>query len=201
MSFIIKKGEVMDREEGIKDYIMKFYYACLLYAIIGFSWGSIMGGVEQFRNFVQAGAGGPSDLIVLGHTHINLLGWVEMAIFGTIYYVVPRLYNSPLYSYKLMKIHFWTHNIGLVGMVLCFSIAGYKGGMILLHGNVADIKPVEVPYMELVGVFGMMVLLANFIFAYNIYNSVQVAKGRKSLPSEEGVLITARASARAGESV
>ncbi|EQD69678.1 cytochrome c oxidase subunit I, partial [mine drainage metagenome] len=75
------------------------------------------------------------------------------------------------------------------------------GGMILLHGNVADIKPVEVPYMELVGVFGMMVLLANFIFAYNIYNSVQVAKGRKSLPSEEGVLITARASARAGESV
>ena len=102
----------MGREMAIKDYTMKFYYACLLYAIIGFSWGSIMGGVEQFRTFVQAGAGGPSDLIVLGHTHINLLGWVEMAIFGTIYYVVPRLYQSPLYSYRLMKIHFWTHNIG-----------------------------------------------------------------------------------------
>ena len=175
----------MTREEGIKDYIMKFYYACLLYAIIGFSWGAVMGGVESFRNFVQAGAGGPSDLIVLGHTHINLLGWVEMAIFGSMYYIVPLLFKGPLYSYRLLKIHFWMHNISLVGMVLAFCIAGYKGGMILLHGNVADIKPVEAPYMEMVGVFGMFVLLANIIFAYNIYMTVQVAKGRKNLPLSE----------------
>ncbi|MEC4682630.1 MAG: cbb3-type cytochrome c oxidase subunit I [Nitrospirota bacterium] len=175
----------MTREEGIKDYIMKFYYACLLYAIIGFSWGAVMGGVETFRNFVQAGAGGPSDLIVLGHTHINLLGWVEMAIFGSMYYIVPLLFKGPLYSYRLLKIHFWMHNISLVGMVLAFCIAGYKGGMILLHGNVADIKPVEAPYMEMVGIFGMFVLLANIIFAYNIYMTVQVAKGRKNLPLSE----------------
>ncbi len=175
----------MDREMAIKDYTMKFYYACLLYAIVGFSWGAIMGGVEQFRNFVRAGAGGPADLIVLGHTHINLLGWVEMAIFGTVYYVVPRLYQAPLYSYRLMKVHFWTHNIGLIGMVLCFSIAGYKGGMILLHGDAADIKPVVTPYMEWVGLFGLMVLFANIVFAYNIYSTVQVAKGKKQVPAYE----------------
>ena len=70
-------------------------------------------------------------------------------------------------------------------MVLAFSIAGYKGGMILLHGNVANIKPVETPYMEMVGMFGMLVLFANFVFAYNIYNTVQVAKGRKQIPSSE----------------
>ena len=147
----------------------------------GLSWG----GVETFRNFVQAGAGGPSDLIVLGHTHINLLGWVEMAIFGSMYYIVPKIYKGPLYSYRLLKIHFWMHNISLVGMVLAFCIAGYKGGMILLHGNVADIKPVEAPYMEMVGIFGMFVLLANIIFAYNIYMTVQVAKGRRELPAGE----------------
>ena len=57
--------------------------------------------------------------------------------------------------------------------------------MILLHGNVADIKPVEAPYMEMVGIFGLFVLFANIIFAYNIYMTVQVAKGRKSLPENE----------------
>jgi cytochrome c oxidase cbb3-type subunit 1 len=77
------------------------------------------------------------------------------------------------------------HNISLVGMVLAFCIAGYKGGMILLHGNVADIKPVEAPYMEMVGIFGLFVLLANIIFAYNIYMTVQVAKGRRELPVSE----------------
>ena len=37
----------MTRDERIKDYIMKFYYACLLYAIIGFSWGAVMGGIPH----------------------------------------------------------------------------------------------------------------------------------------------------------
>ena len=39
--------------------------------------------------------------------------------------------------------------------------------------------------MEMVGIFGLFVLLANIIFAYNIYMTVQVAKGRRQLPASE----------------
>src|SRR5450759_4743226 len=54
-------------------YILWFVYACIIYSIIGFSWGAIMGGVPAFRHFVDYSPHG--RLITLAHGHINLLGW------------------------------------------------------------------------------------------------------------------------------
>ena len=99
-----------------KRYILLFVYACIIYSIIGFSWGAIMGGVPAFRHFVDYSAHG--RLITLAHGHINLLGWVEMAIFAALYYVVPTVSRRPIYSLRLVKVHFWTHNFGLIGMVV-----------------------------------------------------------------------------------
>ena len=70
-------------------YTLWFIYACIIYSIIGFSWGALMGGIADFRHFVDHRLHG--NLIVRAHTHVNLLGWVEMAIFGAVYYIVPRL--------------------------------------------------------------------------------------------------------------
>jgi cbb3-type cytochrome oxidase subunit 1 len=41
---------------------------------------------------------------------------------------VPRLVNRPIYSLRLVKVHFWMHNVGLVGMVGLFTLAGVIGG-------------------------------------------------------------------------
>ena len=110
-------------------YILWFVYACIIYSIIGFSWGAIMGGVPAFRHFVDYSAHG--RLITLAHGHINLLGWVEMAIFAALYYVVPTVARRPIYSLRLVKIHFWMHNFGLIGMVVFFLVAGLLGGLAL----------------------------------------------------------------------
>ena len=75
------------QSQDFTKYILWFVYACIIYSIIGFSWGAIMGGVPAFRHFVDYSAHG--RLITLAHGHINLLGWVEMAIFAALYYVVP----------------------------------------------------------------------------------------------------------------
>jgi len=146
-------------------YTMLFIYACITYAIIGFSWGALMGGIPMFRLFVDTAPHG--KLILLAHGHINLLGWVEMAIFGSIYYFVPRLLKAPIYSLKLVKIHFWMHNIGLVGMVILFTLAGALGGW-----DPSDVDEARVHYlMAGVGLFGTLVLLANIIWGYNIYKT------------------------------
>ena len=108
-------------------YILFFVYACIIYSIIGFSWGAIMGGIPAFRHFVDYSAHG--RLITLAHGHINLLGWVEMAIFASLYYVVPTLTRRSIYSLRLVKVHFWMHNFGLIGMVVFFFSAGLVGGL------------------------------------------------------------------------
>jgi cbb3-type cytochrome oxidase subunit 1 len=108
-------------------------------------------------------------LILLAHGHINLLGWVEMAIFGSIYYFIPRLVNRPIFSLRLVKVHFWMHNVGLIGMVSLFTLAGVIGG----YDPGPEVERTVSHLMAAVGSFGMLVLLANIIWGYNIYKTGQ----------------------------
>ncbi len=158
-------NEPWAQDKEFTKYTLWFIYACIIYAIIGFSWGALMGGIPAFRLFVDTAPHG--RLILLAHGHINLLGWVEMAIFGALYYVVPRLVRRPIYSMRLVKIHFWMHNFGLLGMVVFFSVAGSIGGY-----DVSDeIAHLVTRLMMFVGMFGTLVLLANIIWGYNLYRT------------------------------
>ncbi|MEO6976624.1 MAG: cbb3-type cytochrome c oxidase subunit I [Gallionella sp.] len=155
---------VSDNKEFTR-YILLFVYACIIYSIIGFSWGAIMGGVPAFRHFVDYSAHG--RLITLAHGHINLLGWVEMAIFAALYYVVPTVSRRPIYSLRLVKIHFWTHNFGLIGMVVFFFSAGLVGGL----STGPDTEKLVSHLLAFVGLFGTVVLTANIIWGYNLYKT------------------------------
>jgi cbb3-type cytochrome oxidase subunit 1 len=162
-------GQTWETDKEFVRYTLWFVYACVIYSIIGFSWGALMGGIADFRHFVDQRMFG--KLIVRAHTHINLLGWVEMAIFAAVYYIVPRLVRRPIYSVKLVKVHFWIHNFGLIGMVTFFTTAGLIGGMASLHAAPSEVEALVHPYLALVGVFGSFVLLANCIWGYNIFRT------------------------------
>jgi len=150
-------------------YILWFVYACVIYSVIGFSWGALMGGLADFRHFVDHRLHG--NLIVRAHTHINLLGWVEMAIFAAIYYIIPRLVRRPIFSLKLVKVHFWIHNIGLIGMVVFFTVAGIKGGVASISASPDQVEMIVKPILATMGMFGTLVLVANVIWAYNIFRT------------------------------
>ncbi len=150
-----------------RKYILWFVYACIIYSIVGFSWGAIMGGIPAYRHFVDYSPHG--RLITLAHGHINLLGWVEMAIFASLYYVVPTVAQRQIYSLKLVKVHFWMHNFGLLGMVVFFLMAGLFGG--LMEGP--DAEKMVNSFMALVGIFGILVLTANIIWGYNLYKTTK----------------------------
>jgi cytochrome c oxidase cbb3-type subunit 1 len=152
-----------------RRYILWFVYACIVYSIIGFSWGVIVGMIPDLRDFINNRPHG--NLIMLGHGHINLLGWVEMAIFASLYYIFPRLVDRPIYSLKLVKVHFWTHNIGLVGMVISFVAAGSLGGMASMEMTATEVSAIVRPLMISVGIFGLLVLTANGIWAYNLFRT------------------------------
>jgi len=96
---------------------------------------------------------------------------VEMAIFAAVYYVVPRLVKRPIYSLKLVKVHFWTHNFGLIGMVVFFTTAGVVGGIASQTLTPADVELLVRPWLAVMGMFGSVVLLANCIWAYNIFRT------------------------------
>jgi len=158
-----------ENEVTYRKYTLWFIYACIIYSLIGFSWGALMGGMTELRHFVDHRLHG--DLIVRGHTHINLLGWVEMAIFAAVYFVVPRLVRRPIYSLKLVIVHFWVHNIGLIGMVVFFVMAGVMGGMASVYSTPEEVEVIVKPLLATMGIFGTLVLIANGIWAYNLFRT------------------------------
>ena len=69
-----------------------------------------------------------SDAIALKfvHSHLMLLGWVSMMIYGVGYHILPRFMGRPLYSQKLGDLQFWSANIGLVAMLVFYTLNVYQ---------------------------------------------------------------------------
>ena len=59
------------------------------------------------------------------HSHLNMLGWVSMMIYGVGYHILPRFSGKPLRYPKVGEIQFWTANIGLIGMLVFYSLHTY----------------------------------------------------------------------------
>lgn len=57
------------------------------------------------------------------HSHLMLLGWVSMMIYGVGYHILPRFMGKLLARKALAEAQFWLANIGLLGM-LAFYAAG-----------------------------------------------------------------------------
>jgi cbb3-type cytochrome oxidase subunit 1 len=74
------------------------------------------------------------------HSHLNLLGWVSMMIYGVGYHVLPRFSGKPLKYPKMGELQFWTANFGLIGMLLFYTMniyapaPGYHIGTIFFGG-------------------------------------------------------------------
>jgi len=51
---------------------------------------------------------------IIAHVHIGGLGWNGMLTFGILYWLIPRIYKTDLYSKKLANIHFWLATLGIL---------------------------------------------------------------------------------------
>ncbi|RMF74621.1 MAG: cytochrome-c oxidase, cbb3-type subunit I [Acidobacteria bacterium] len=66
----------------------------------------------------------------IAHVHGGALGWVGFMIFGMIYWLAPRLYQTKeIWSRKLVETHFWIASIGIVLYVAPIWAAGITQGL------------------------------------------------------------------------
>jgi cbb3-type cytochrome oxidase subunit 1 len=87
------------------------------------------------------------------HSHLNMLGWVSMMIYGVGYHILPRFMGRPLYSNKVGEAQFYLANISLVGMLLFYCLNAFNPGSL---------------YQTLTMAFGAVQVLAIFLFFYNM---------------------------------
>jgi cbb3-type cytochrome oxidase subunit 1 len=87
------------------------------------------------------------------HSHLNMLGWVSMMIYGVGYHILPRFMGRPLYSNRLGEAQFWLANASLVGMLAFYGL---------------NVFSPERLYQNLAVLFGGVQALAIFLFFFNM---------------------------------
>ncbi len=112
----------------------------------------------------------------IGHVHSGALGWVALVSFGSLYHMFPRLYNTRMYSEKLIYVHFWLATIGIVLYITAMWVAGIGQGLMLRgfdeYGNLAytfieTVEFLHTPYVwRAIG--GAFFVVGAFVMVYNL---------------------------------
>jgi cytochrome c oxidase cbb3-type subunit I/II len=65
----------------------------------------------------------------IAHVHAGALGWVGFMTFGMVYWLLPRLYQTELWSRKAAETHFWIGTIGILLYIVAIYAAGLTQGL------------------------------------------------------------------------
>ena len=66
---------------------------------------------------------------IIGHVHSGALGWNGFMAAGLLYWLVPRLYGTKLYSTRLADAHFWTGTLGILLYTVSMWVSGITQGL------------------------------------------------------------------------
>ncbi|MBI2729401.1 MAG: cytochrome-c oxidase, cbb3-type subunit I [Sphingobacteriales bacterium] len=119
---------------------------------------------------------------IIGHVHIGGLGWNGFMAFGMLYYLIPKMFNTPLYSKKLATNHFWLGTIGIVLYAIPLYWAGFTQSLMwkqftedgtLQYPNFLETVTQIIPMYITRSIGGTLYLIGAFFMVYNLYKTVK----------------------------
>jgi cbb3-type cytochrome c oxidase subunit I len=126
---------------------------------------------------------------VIGHVHSGALGWNGMMTFGTLYWLVPRLWNRELAYPKMASQHFWLATIGIVLYTVSMWVAGLTEGLQwralnsggqLQNPIFLDIVNRLMPYYWIRLLGGVLYLTGAVMFLFNLVVTIRGAAKESS---------------------
>ena len=120
----------------------------------------------------------------VGHVHSGALGWVAMVSIGAMYFLIPKLFDTEMYSKKLIETHFWIATIGIVLYITSMWISGIMQGLMwrainndgtLTYSFVESVQAMH-PFYIVRASGGLLFLTGMLIMAYNITKTIAQGK-------------------------
>src|SRR6202045_4210366 len=128
--------------------------------------------VARYLNFTQAS---------VAYSHLGLYAFFTMVIFGSMYYIVPRLVGREWRYASLIKLHFWssTYGVGLMVLMLLAGAVGQGSGMNDPSLAFSESTQTILPYLPGRSLAGLLMTAAHFIFAFH-FGLMLLGLGRTS---------------------
>jgi cytochrome c oxidase cbb3-type subunit 1 len=116
--------------------------------------------VTQYINFTQAS---------IAYSHIGLYAFVSMILFGSMYYIVPRLVGREWRYASLIKLHFWGSTYGIGLMALMLLAASLVQGSELNDPSYGFTQTTQsiMPYLIGRSIGGVLMTVSHCVFAFH----------------------------------
>ena len=183
------------------DPVLKF----MVVAITGYGMATFEGPMLSLKN-VNAIAHF-SDWII-AHVHVGALAWNGFMTFGMIYWLVPRLFKTKLYSLKLANTHFWIGTLGIIIYALPMYVAGFVQASMwkqfnpdgtLTYGNFLETVTQIIPMYWMRAIGGSLYIVGAFVMLYNIVKTIRQGSAVEDELAEAAALQPVTSKRTAGE--
>ncbi|MEZ4909750.1 MAG: cytochrome-c oxidase, cbb3-type subunit I [Saprospiraceae bacterium] len=121
----------------------------------------------------------------VGHVHIGALGWNGMLTFGMLYWLIPRIYGTKLYSVKLANTHFWIGTLGILFYAIPLYWAGWTQSLMwkqftpdgfLQYGNFLETVTQILPMYMIRAIGGTIYFVGVIVMVYNLMKTAASGK-------------------------
>ncbi|MBP7320263.1 MAG: cytochrome-c oxidase, cbb3-type subunit I [Lachnospiraceae bacterium] len=145
---------------------------------------------------------------VIGHVHLGALGWNGFMAFGVIYFLVPVLWRTKLWSVKLANWHFWLGTFGIIFYAVPLYIAGFTQGLMwkefnpdgtLVYKNWLDTVTAILPHYKLRFVGGLLYFSGAILMVVNLVATARKGSFQKEVPAEVPALAKINKGRKEGE--
>jgi len=171
-------------DKVVSNPVLKF----MVVAITGYGMATLEGPLMSLKN-INAIAHF-SDWVI-GHVHIGALAWNGFLTFAMLYWLVPKLVKTNIYSTKLANTHFWIGTLGIILYAIPMYVSGFTQASMwkqfnpdgtLVYGNFLETVTQIIPMYWMRAIGGTLYLVGALIMGYNLYKTIR--KGQ-SVEDEE----------------
>jgi cytochrome c oxidase cbb3-type subunit I/II len=118
---------------------------------------------------------------IVAHVHVGALGWNGFLTFGVLYWLVPKMWQTSLWSKRLANWHFWIGTLGIVLYAVPMYWAGWRQNEMLtqftedgrLQYQFLEVVQGMKPFYFLRSLGGVLYMAGAVMMVVNIYKTVK----------------------------
>jgi cytochrome c oxidase cbb3-type subunit I/II len=146
---------------------------------------------------------------IIAHVHVGALAWNGFLAFGMIYWLIPKLFKTRLWSTAMANAHFWIGTLGIVMYALPMYVAGFVQAFMwkqfnpdgtLVYGNFLETVSEIMPMYWMRAIGGSLYIVGAIMLLINVIQTVRSGSSVTDELAEAAPLarVTAKRTAKEG---